>query len=341
MQRKSLERLTIKEVSCKGFRATTSSPPTGFLVGVQTDVSISFPHTGIISIRCEVRSVSQAKTGEYSIGFKIVDDEGEYSRAVGRLLIIAGKGEHSIKNLRKEGINVEGISDLAFFDNASEENFEDILKLRAKVLIQEGKLKNSDRSEDLRDIYDSYSRQIVVTIGGRVIATGRIVFNNRIEERIEHFSYGAQIPDWLMKEGFVESSRVIVDSEYRGDEIFVGLLYKMAKVTIESGHKYMVLSCSGGLLPIYRRFGFEALSTFTTHDPTPVEWYLCVIDIEKLLKANVIVGWALGANELSKEMRDRGVIRFNIFDHAKSKVFDAGSPVIKGLVMKGKKKSNS
>ncbi len=105
----------------------------------------------------------------------------------------------------------------------------------------------------MTDEWDRHARHLICELNGKIIAAGRIVYNNGIRTRSEHVSYKVDVPEWLWKQGFVESSRVCTDPEYRGSELFVLMLQQIGRVIAQSGFRYLLMNCADSLVPIYKK----------------------------------------------------------------------------------------
>jgi hypothetical protein len=117
-----------------------------------------------------------------------------------------------------------------------------------------------------------------------------------------------EIPRHIWDAGFIETSRVCTDPDYRGASVFVGFLHHGARVAVQAEIPYVIMNCEDSLVPIYCRYGatemgiqFHApfmkdkqlnvlsckpLDFLTGKGVGPLYWHLAWRDLHSHLKRN-------------------------------------------------------
>jgi predicted GNAT family N-acyltransferase len=173
------------------------------------------------------------------------------------------------------GSILAGVSLGYAFDEAE---IQQISILRSKAWQQIGFFKDVKNPKEMFDEFDRYSRHMIARVNGKIVASARLVFNNGHIDRCEHHKYQVTIPAWLWQEGFVETSRLVTDPDYRGGDLFLLMTQMIGKTVIQSGYRYMVSSCTQSLEKIYISSGCKKIGSFYTED-CKEPWTLLVMDV--------------------------------------------------------------
>lgn len=120
------------------------------------------------------------------------------------------------------------------FQVAEKNDFNDILKLRNKVYVDEF---SYSQSSDI-DEWDDSSLHLIAKHGNNIIGYVRLIKDNPNGFRSEEYIL---IPDHINRSKLIEPSRLIIDKAYRGGKkiILIGLLREMHKAMNDNGFRYM------------------------------------------------------------------------------------------------------
>jgi len=224
--------------------------------------------------------------GGLEVGAAWVDPPRDLLSALSRYLL-AGDVQLTPAALRQGGLPVKGVERVVTYDYArSEADFEEILALRLHAHQAEGHL-DATTTADLRSPFDAHSRHLTCRFGGRIVAYARAIFVDGDPARSQYVSLGGhEVPQWLWDAGFVEGGAGATHPDFQRAGLYVPLMQHLFRVTVQSGHRYVLGACPDELVGMYGDMGFEVLETRTV-EPKP-GWrfrsHLLYADAEQLLR---------------------------------------------------------
>ena len=305
--------------------------------GMRKMVSFQIPGEEKIELETEIKHVRTEADSTIRAGLELLGDLKKMQRSCGSYLVSSGRGEVSFADVRDAGFDLDGVRRLLEVKYPDrEQEYDQISALRRTML---GNTKVASENNSLFDRFDKHSRQIICKVGDRVVATVRVVFNDGDREKVEHLSYGAEIPNEFFDAGFVECSRLIVHPEFRGDEVLWTLMEEIGRVTLTSGYRYIVQSCSEVLFPLYERFGFRKADTFSESGKT---WILNYLDVEAGIRGRSANGiaWALVYSKLSETMQNRHKLKVTLPDKVRMSLLDKTRPMVMSRYSKIRSRQN-
>ena len=94
-------------------------------------------------------------------------------------------------------------------------------------------------------------------------------------------AFGYKLPKWFLKKKFVEASAIALDPEYVEQDVFRGLIHTMGRLTIESGHRYVIQRCPDPLLPTMLGLGFRKMGAYSALNSQGdlILWHIIVVDV--------------------------------------------------------------
>lgn len=344
LNKKRMVLMSIVDVSATGMAAFVSADESAFLTGLEVTIEALLPGVGLRTFTGRIRNVVFLKEAKkLRVGFLIHEPEREFQEAMGRFLLHVLGTDVTLFDLKDAGFRMFGLSEVLRFSYVEgPEDFDDILDLRLRAWKEKGQFRDVDDPSLMRDGFDEHSRHLLFRCGGAVVAAGRIVFNDGDRSRVEHLSYGAKLPSWLLEGRFVEASRVVTDPQFRGDEVFLGLLEEMGRVAGRSGHRFILQSCAPDLFPVYARFGFEKVGEYVTTgtEGGAEAWFLTVMDLEKILRGEVpLLGWSLVCSTLRDDLKETPALAHDASaaEGLRVSVLDAVKPIVRSLYKKRRK----
>ncbi len=294
--------------------------------GMALDLRIAYPAVGEITVRATIAQIadSQEDSGRLSI-LVTVDRSCEEFLEKSALFLVSTIGKDlSFLQLRRIGLPIPCMKQaLSFSYLSTERDLEDVANLRLTAFRQR-KEYNGCGAEGVIDKYDFHSRIVLVRLGGKLVATSRLTFNDGDLGQVEHRDYGFTLPDWLASSKFVEAGRSIVDPAYRDGQLFSELLKELGRICYLSGHRYLVLSAEDWLLPAYKDIGGQVLGELRFENDLETRYNLVVIDFHRILQGTGVnaAGWTNIVSPLLQNLRRLGAFRPGFFHRIKLSCLD-------------------
>lgn len=239
----------------------TSKSNRSLIPGQSLNLNCLLPNSAQNS--CKVRIVKiddhAEDEGSYQLRCRWIKPTDAFKEALAEFILIAKPGV-SISEMKKMGWPVTHMQRaIRFRYVSSEKDMRAVLDLRLSAAQYEGRWAGMRDSSVMLDGFDPYGRQIMCIVGSKVVAAARLIFNEGKRSRSEHASYGAKIPPWLWKEGFLEASQLCTHPDYRGADVFHFLLQHLTRITAISEAKHLLFHSSEALIPVYQRLGAKNL----------------------------------------------------------------------------------
>jgi len=294
----------IVDISADSIRCETSSRNNSILPGMTFRFNTTFPIVGNIQFEGKVLYYLPNISDETKITFciQIQSKQSDFQKLASELLIMVNPNVNTTvltENGFAIGSILGGISLGYAFDD---EDIHQIASLRLKAWREKGPNSAIQNPQEMMDEFDKYSRHMVARVNGRIVASARLVFNNGNANRCEHKKYEASIPAWLWQEGFVETSRLVTDPDFRGGDVFLLMTQMIGKTVIQAGYRYMVSSCERSLEKIYISSGCKKIGSFYTAD-SKEPWSLMVMDVVGTSKG-------IGMNPIFWNLVQRNMVEF-------------------------------
>ena len=333
----------VTEIGLDAIQCETSSRNNSVLPGMKLRFTIAFPLLGSLAVTGEVvyYTSHQSDPQRVMFGVRILSNHEEFQMMSSELLVMSNK-DVSTSVLQDEGFMLGTISRAVSLEYAfDQQDLNRIAELRLKAWQHKGYFIGVTDLSQMFDKYDHYSRHLVARVNGKIVASARLVFNNGYYERCEHSQYKVDIPEWLWKAGFVETSRLVTDPEYRGGDLFLMMTQQIGKTVLQSGFQYMVSSCEPSLEKIYLSSGCTRVTTFNTPDSLK-PWCLLVMDVGSTIKGFGMnpIFWNIVQKPITNFLLKRNFISASKFQKlwiASYKLFGPLSNMI--IKMKSKKRS--
>lgn len=284
-------------------------------VGERLDLEIHFPAIGSIMVHCQiVRTYIQASHQIIQVEIKKMNDR--YRRLLSRHLGMTLK-DHPLDLFKKLHLPVPeyryGAEVGMVFDEADERACLELRK-RAYVGKPTSKLDPDIDPMKLKDRFDAHSLIMTVKVMGRIVGTGRLIFNDGKRECSEVAQLSDLDPKYWSN-GFLEASRFATDENFRRGDIFLLLVYLTLKVSHQSHQRYVIVECEENLIPLYLKLGAKPMNRTVTHPMENITLHLVVFDVPEVIagrigsKLNWFILWAPAVKHLS----DLGAVRLPYF----------------------------
>ena len=174
----------------------------------------------------------------------------------------------NLEALRKSGFHLKTIANnFRFRFVRTQEEYEQVLKLRYIAYGDAGKLPEGASPETMAAPLDSISRILIALHGDTVVASVAMSFPESEDvvldtERALPNGYSEQIP---MKTQMIEIARLCTDPKYRRGDLLLRMFEHIYKVFATSDRKYLISSTDDKLWPIYRNLGFKKMGLKYAH----------------------------------------------------------------------------
>ncbi|MBC7533906.1 MAG: PilZ domain-containing protein [Oligoflexus sp.] len=239
----------------------TSKSNRSLIPGQSLNLNCLLPNS--LQNKCKVRIVKiddhSEDEGSYQLRCRWIKPSDAFKESLAEFILIAKPGV-SITEMKKMGWSVTHMQRAIRFRYVSQEkDMNAILDLRLAAAQHEGRWAGMRDSSVMLDAFDPLGRQIMCIVGSKVVASARVIFNEGKRSKSEHASYGAKIPVWLWKEGFLEATQLCTHPDYRGADVFHFLLQHLTRITAISEAKHLVFHSTEALVPVYQRLGAKNL----------------------------------------------------------------------------------
>jgi hypothetical protein len=94
------------------------------------------------------------------------------------------------------------------------------------------------------------------------VGYARAIFVDGDPVRSQYVSMGGhEVPQWLWDAGFLEAGAGAVHPDFQRGGLYVPLMQQLWRVTVQTGHRYMLGACPDELVAMYEDMGFHVLET--------------------------------------------------------------------------------
>lgn len=291
----------IADISRHGMQLVTSLRNKFLVPGARFEATCAFPTVGEVRLAMQVvnaRVVHGGGRAQLGLGvvYEAVDRRGR--ERIAQYVLRFGPGT-SVRELRANGFELRCISRAFDFGCVrTDAEYREVLALRKLAYVHAGKLAADAREEDMADAFDLQSRILVARHQGRVVASVRLMFPQGPTDVLKHADY-LELPDSLpARDRLVEVSKACTHPDFRGSDLFYSMMKLTALTTVQSGREFIFMSCTDGLLPIYRKLGMRKVGTSYVHPTMRIEHHLMIGDAARLIAGdgmnplfwNVVIG---------------------------------------------------
>jgi hypothetical protein len=249
-------RFRVAAIDAGGATLEALDPGVPLIAGAELDFALHLPLVGVEPARARLTSV-----GRDAVRAEWVEPQRALLRAISRYLL-AADATLTPGGLRAGGLAVGGIEEAFTFDcAASDGDMREILALRLLAHQAEGHL-NDATVQDMRSPYDAHSRHLTCRFGGRIVGYVRAIFVDGDPVRSQYVSMGGhEVPQWLWDAGFLEGGAGAVHPDFQRGGLYVPLMQHLWRVTVQTGHRYMLGACPDELVAMYEDMGFHVVET--------------------------------------------------------------------------------
>lgn len=315
------------------------------LPGAVILVNIMLPTVGEFEVLVEITNIRSLnnlnENKKFVIGAVFLNPTSELLVAISSYLILDLEISANVKDLKENGFLIPNVnSSVVFSYVSSQEEWEQVLKLRLRAAQKEGRWLGETDHWKLTDKYDRYSRHIICKVENKIVASARLVFNNKDPQRVEH-GHIMEIPAEFWEYGFVEASRLCTDPDYRGSTLFLGFLQHVGRIVGQQNIRYVLMNCEDSLVPVYKKYGGKALGIrFNTEFMQTKNLNVIVCDFKKIYQGKDMgfISWYIVWRDIYLFLSRSNFIKINFLARTKLKIYELIGSIIFGFY--NKKKSN-
>ena len=240
-----------------------------FLVpGTTFEATCSFPTLEQVKIAFRVvqaRVVEDGGKEALSLGVTWKAQGARADETIGQYLLQFGPGA-TPEQLRAEGLRVRSTSRAFDFGSvADEDDYREVLALRRLAYVHAEKVSPDAADEEMGDAFDTQSRIITARYRGKMVGSIRVMFPRSESDRLKHEDY-CELPASLPpRTEIVEMSKACTHPDFRGSDLFYSIIKHGGLVAIQSRRRYILMSCTDQLYPIYKKLGFQDLGVPYVH----------------------------------------------------------------------------
>ncbi len=276
----------VRDISLDGMQLSTSLRNKFLIPGMVLDSTVSFPLIGQVNIKLKIintRILSSSGKDSLGLGVQLLEKTESINGCLGQYLLQFGSGL-TVRDLKASGLKVKSANDAISYSFVKTANdYRDVLKLRYKAYAQVGKADSNSSEESMSDMFDTQSRILMAKHQGRLIGSWRITFHTP-DEKNEYDQFVTFPDNFPRRDEVVVLSRLCTDPEYRGSDLFYGLIKQCFIVALQSKRRYILGGCTEALLPLYKKIGLTPWEIFYEHGGLQkVKEQIIVADVVSIL----------------------------------------------------------
>jgi len=260
-----------------------TSPRNKFLVpGATLRATCAFPTLGQVQLELRVVHagvVQEAGKDVLSLGVAWRAEGAASLEVIGQYLLQFGPGA-TPEQLRAEGFRVRSTSRAFDFGSVrTEDEYREVLALRRAAYVNARKVSPDAPLEQMGDALDARSRIVTARYRGRLVGSTRVVFARTDRDRLKHDDYVTLPTSLPPRTEIIESSKTCTDPAFRGSDLFYSLLKHMAIVTLQARRRWLLMSCTDALRPLYRKLGCKDLGVTYVHPTMGLRHHVMIGDV--------------------------------------------------------------
>jgi hypothetical protein len=165
---------------------------------------------------------------------------------------------------------------------ATVEDMTRALELRREANQFYGRLPEAGNWRSWSDPWDETSLVVLVSLGAKAVATGRLVVNGGDRGRSE-IEQSVGLPGFLWSASFVEASELAVHPAFRGSGLRLSLCQEIARLALSLGSRFIVVAAIAPLIPLLEEMGAISLALTKRCRRSGEEEHVLYFDVQRLL----------------------------------------------------------
>ncbi len=331
----------VAEISKTGMQLLTSLRNKFLVPGVTFEGTCSFPTLQQVKIAFQVVQARVVKDGAkdvLALGVTWAVDGSRAAEVIGQYLLQFGPGA-TPEQLRNEGFRVRSTSRAFDFGCVrSEEDYGEVLALRRLAYVHAGKAGSDTAAEEMGDAFDARSRILTAKYRGRMVGSVRVMFPRTEADPLKHEEY-CTLPKLPPRSEIVEASKACTHPDFRRSDLFYSLARQAGLVTLQSGRRYILLSCTDSLVRLYKKLGYKDLGVSYVHRTMGLRHHVMLGDVLSMLVGgmNPILWNVVGGPEVWEYAKRCGIVRRSAWNELRVRAFCLFKPLGALLLMRARR----
>jgi len=284
-------------------------------------LSVTITRIGITSERGKDFLVVGTEFSNLTVGAKNI---------IGQYLLQFTNAEN-LTDLRSAGFLPMSIAKgTDFFFLKSEEDYEEVLRLRKLAHLHSGTVDPELSRLDMGDRFDLNSRIVVGKHKGKIIASIRVHFNVLEEpmEHEQHIDWPANLP---RRDQIVELSRACTHPDFRSNDLLASLLRFMSTTCLQPQRPWILISTIEDLKDFYVKVGLPDTGISYTHPQFRGTQYMLLGNAYDMLlgRSSHPIYWNVVWRDVFDYLVETGMLNPESMDRARLRIYRLVFPIAK------------
>ncbi len=287
-------------MSSGGLKLITSMRNKFVGIGQRLECTLNLPYVGTVRTDVKVKHVNTTfyRNKQFLVmGAEFIKKDSILLRSLGDYLLNFAK-EATVKSLNSEGFGLKNVSRwLDFSFVKSEEEYNQVLKLRYKTYKNIGKVSESTTVKDMADEFDSKASILVAKYNGEIIGSVAYMFPDGIGTTmmgrdVKYSDFGKL----LKPTDVTEIWRFCIDNSFRKADITYDITARVVLAAIKNKRRFLFSSTTKNMLDFYKKIGFKETGVKYTNRPLKgIEHEVIIMDVY-----DAIIGKSVGIKYWNK-----------------------------------------
>jgi predicted GNAT family N-acyltransferase len=321
----------IRDISRDGFQLICSLRNKYLIPGTQLNLTASFPMIGDLSLSVSIVriGITSERGKDYLVVGTVFSTLSLSAKNILGQYLLQFTNAESLDDLRQDGfVPLSMAKGTDFYFLKTEEDYEQVLKLRLAAHTASGTVDESLAPADMADVFDTNSRILVGKHKGEVIVTARVHFNV-LDEPMEHEKYISWPEDLPRRDQIFEISRACTHPSYRRNDLMAGLLRIISATCIQPQRPWVLISSTEELRDFYLRVGLKDTGLRYTHPVFKgIQCVMLVHCAEMILgKTSQPIYWNVVWKPVYEHLVETGILQPDPMDRARMRIYKLLYPV--------------
>ena len=265
---------SVKEFSSNGLGLICSLTNRHLLPGMTIkDARLNFPNSGQTSVSIEIRDVRHSDNDKIRLGCKVLETGDNYFHCLQQYLNLFGPLNEDSTYVRKlfaSGLVTKKIKGGMTFEAINTENqYSALLDLRFRGYKKVNKIVSGEGLESQGDGLENEGYLGGAYLRGKLVGSFELRFGSD-NLKFRSFSFLTEeqkrkLINQIDINRTVEISKLVVDPDYHGTDLVLGIMQKMINIVVAKGEFSGLITATEKLVPLYEKVGFQAMEFSVPH----------------------------------------------------------------------------
>lgn len=245
----------VEQISIDGMWISTNKQNVHLIPGMTMFSQIYFPSVGECKVPIVIRSVYPEDSVQ-KLYMRYTNMTKKTKRKISQYVLQFCSDLPPFFKLKSMGYYVGAVSKVVDYDFVkTEEDYREMLKVRYASYKLAGKVRDGTCEDDMADIHDDRSQIVIGRYRGKIICCLRMIFPGQ-GRSLEHDDFLSTYNNLPPLDNLIEISRACTHPDYRGGDLFTGLVTHTILYTVQHRKAYVLISATKNLKHLYERIGF-------------------------------------------------------------------------------------